>query len=226
MSFVNGRESPKRNERNSDASTFLQASRIEFARYWAYLQRCDYFFTDAILVTSEKTHRSYFVVLQLATHIPSSIALEVDLLGDVTCTAFHQPSTGFERATQVHSPRVETIWVKRNCGIRWLAGNGSANVADCRGECLHVLTAGPYIQAGVAKLRPADQFNPPVKYLAHFFQALRFRLWTAVQQHWLLLVSCWLVCRSSTYAKHKCKQSGAILLLLLYYNTFQQPIFA
>jgi len=31
-------------------------------------------------------------------------------------------------------------------------------------------------RAGVAKLRPA-------KYLAHFFQAPRFRLWTAVQQH-------------------------------------------
>jgi len=37
----------------------------------------------------------------------------------------------------------------------------------------------------------------PAKYLAHFSQAPRFELWTAVQQYWLLPVSCWLVCRSS-----------------------------
>jgi len=45
--------------------------------------------------------------------------------------------------------------------------------------------------------RPTSLFRP-AKYLADFFQAPRFRLWTAVQQHWLLPVSCWFVCRSST----------------------------
>jgi len=30
----------------------------------------------------------------------------------------------------------------------------------------------------------------PAKYLAHCFQTPRFRLWSAVQQHWLLPISC------------------------------------
>jgi len=48
---------------------------------------------------------------------------------------------------------------------------------------------------GVAKLqpsghiRPADQFNPTQQIPCTFFQAPRFRLWTAVQQHWLLPVT-------------------------------------
>jgi len=29
----------------------------------------------------------------------------------------------------------------------------------------------------------------PAKYLVLFFQAPRFRLWTTVQEHWLLLVT-------------------------------------
>jgi len=44
----------------------------------------------------------------------------------------------------------------------------------------------------------ADQFNPARQRPWTFFQAPGFRLWTAVQQHWLLPVPCWLVCRSST----------------------------
>jgi len=39
----------------------------------------------------------------------------------------------------------------------------------------------------VAKLGPAGRTRR-AKYLAHFLQALRFRLWTVVQQHWLLSV--------------------------------------
>jgi len=44
---------------------------------------------------------------------------------------------------------------------------------------------------------PPTSLIRPAKYLAHLFQAPRFRLWTAVQQHWLMPVSCWLVCHSS-----------------------------
>jgi len=40
--------------------------------------------------------------------------------------------------------------------------------------------------AGVATLQPAGRIRP-AKSLAQFFQAPRFPLWTAVQQHWLLL---------------------------------------
>jgi len=43
--------------------------------------------------------------------------------------------------------------------------------------------------AGMAKLRPPGRICP-AKHRADFFQALRFRLWTAVQKHWLMPVSC------------------------------------
>jgi len=36
---------------------------------------------------------------------------------------------------------------------------------------------------------PPTSLIRPAKYFAHFFQAPRFRLWTAVQQHWLLPVT-------------------------------------
>jgi len=49
--------------------------------------------------------------------------------------------------------------------------------------------------SGVAKLQPVghiwctDQFNPAWQIPCTFFQAPRFLLWIAVQQHWLLPVS-------------------------------------
>jgi len=59
-------------------------------------------------------------------------------------------------------------------------------------------------KAGVAKLRltgrirPTGQFNPAHQIPCTLIQAPRFPLWTAVDQHWLLPVSFWLVFRSST----------------------------
>jgi len=38
---------------------------------------------------------------------------------------------------------------------------------------------------GKPRLRPSDQFNPAGQIPCTFFQTTRFRLWTAVQQHWL-----------------------------------------
>jgi len=46
-------------------------------------------------------------------------------------------------------------------------------------------------RVGVTKLRlaghirPADRFNPTCQIPSTFFSRPRFRLWTAVQQHWL-----------------------------------------
>jgi len=40
------------------------------------------------------------------------------------------------------------------------------------------------------RIRPADRFNPARQTPCTFFQAPRFRLWTAVQEHWLLSISC------------------------------------
>jgi len=40
-----------------------------------------------------------------------------------------------------------------------------------------------------AASNPPASLILPAKYLAHFYQAPRFQLWTAVQQHWLLLVT-------------------------------------
>jgi len=39
------------------------------------------------------------------------------------------------------------------------------------------------------RMRPADQFNPARQIHRPFFQEPRFRLWTAVQQNWLLPVT-------------------------------------
>jgi len=50
----------------------------------------------------------------------------------------------------------------------------------------------------VAKLRPPTSLIRPAEYVAHFVQGPRFRLWTVVQQRWLLPVSCSIVCCSST----------------------------
>jgi len=39
------------------------------------------------------------------------------------------------------------------------------------------------------RIQPADQFNPARQIHYTFFQVPRFRLWTAMQQNWLLLVT-------------------------------------
>ena len=40
------------------------------------------------------------------------------------------------------------------------------------------------------RIQPPDQFNPVRQIPCTFFQVPRFRLWTAMQQNWLLLVIC------------------------------------
>jgi len=51
----------------------------------------------------------------------------------------------------------------------------------------------------------------------HIFQAPRFQLWTTVQSHWLLAVSCWLDCRGGNKLQAALQRfkNGVILLLLL-----------
>jgi len=69
-----------------------------------------------------------------------------------------------------------------------------------------------------SRVRPADQFNLPRRIPCIFFPAPRFRLWPGVQQHWLLPVSCWLVCRSST-CKQLYESVNKIMRCYCYYCT-------
>ena len=54
-----------------------------------------------------------------------------------------------------------------------------------------------------------------------FFQAPRFQLWTAVESHWLLAVSCWLHCRGGTKlqaALQRCKKWCYFIVIIVLQN--------
>jgi len=65
------------------------------------------------------------------------------------------------------------------------------------------------------RIRPAEQFNPTRQNTLHSFSFTTFP--TVDSSATAMAAAC---------IKQKCKQNSVILLLLLYYSIFYQPIFA